>query len=372
MNANKRGMVFGLVMAAAALAGAEPWTKGPAENRPRLFKTFGEVLNTPDGLAMDAAGNLYLSAINGVDASYCGHIWKLDRATGRWGVFSPCRVNKGCAAAFPQGIVVGGDGNLYYADNQYFANPHYQSSIMRIVIRDGEPQRIERVVENILLPNGLRWRDGALWFSESMAAHGGKAGGAIYRIPAGELDAAKPVRLLPKEEFARDPHGIAFVETVLRKHGAADPARDPAAAIYRAGPDGLDFDRDGNLYTASFGDGRLWKIAALGGGRYGKPELLDGETLTCCDGLCYDAKRNRLILTGAEQNTLFAWDLSAKKMSVVWGNGDTDGADGLLDQPSEVMFLTPDRLVIVNIDCPSPNMVNSRNDSVHTLSEIRF
>ena len=59
-------------------------------------------------------------------------------------------------------------------------------------------------------------------------------------------------------------------------------------------------------------------------------------------------------------------------MELVWANGDTDGADGLFDQPSEVLFLPDGRLVVVNIDAPSPGMVNSGADKVHTLSVIRL
>ena len=71
-----------------AMAVAAPWTKGTAENRPTLFKAFGDIVNTPEGLALDRDGNLFLSAINGVDPSYSGHIWKRDAQTGKWSVFA--------------------------------------------------------------------------------------------------------------------------------------------------------------------------------------------------------------------------------------------------------------------------------------------
>jgi signal transduction histidine kinase len=72
------------------------------------------------------------------------------------------------------------------------------------VIKDGEPQRCETVVEHVMLPNGLRWRDGALYFSESFAHHGGKFGGALYRIPAADLRADKPARLLDKDHMDQE------------------------------------------------------------------------------------------------------------------------------------------------------------------------
>ena len=366
-------------IAIVSVAAAAPWTKGPEANRPTLFKTFGDIVNTPEGLALDKDGNLFLSAINGVDPSYSGHIWKatptancqLPSTSYTWSVFAVTRTNTKSGKSFPQGICFGDDGHLYYAENQYFANRNYASTVRRIVIENGEPLRCETVVEHVMLPNGLRWRDGALYFSESFAHHGGKFGGALYRIPAADLRADKPARLLEKDHMEQDPYCLGFVPTRLFSRNGIDPL-DNKVHIYTAGPDGIDFDAAGNLYTGSFGDGRFWRLKALGGGKFGKPELLDDKTMACCDGIVYDAKHNRIICTAAAQNAIYAWDVAKGKMELVWANGDNDGATGLLDQPSELIYLPDGRLVVVNIDAPSAGMVNSGADAVHTLSVISF
>ena len=116
-------IVIGTVLVCVA-AVAAPWTKGPAANRPALFKTFGDIVNTPEGLALDKDGNLFLSAINGVDSSYSGHIWKRDAQTGKWNVFAVTRANTKSGKSFPQGICFGDDGNLYYAENQSAPSRH--------------------------------------------------------------------------------------------------------------------------------------------------------------------------------------------------------------------------------------------------------
>jgi len=353
---------------------AAPWTKGDERHRPRLFKKFGEVLNTPDGLAMDAKGHVYLSAVNGVDGTYPGHIWRMDAASGQWSVFTPCKPHPKSHAAYPMGLAFDPEGNLYYADAQYFADPDYQSRIMRVVIQDGEPQRIETVVEHIKLPNALRWHDGALYFTESFFNLPGVYHSGIYRIPASDLNADSPARLLDKVQAAQDPYCVGIVETVLRDRGAVNgkpeiKATDPSLHIYTAGCDGMDFDRDGHIYTGSFGDGRFWMLKSLGAGRYGKPQLLNTE-ITCCDGICFDPVRNLILLTASEQNAIFAWDIESRKMDLIWANGDTDGADGLFDQPCEIMMIDANRALVVNIDAPSPFMVNTQADAVHTLSII--
>ena len=87
---------------------------------------------------------------------------------------------------------------------------------------------------------------------------------------------------------------------------------------------------------------RAFSRPSVDGGRYGKPELLSDE-VTCCDGICYDPTRNRILLTAAEQNAIYTWDIAQKKMSLIWANGDTDGASGLLDQPCEILLLDANR-----------------------------
>ncbi|MDA3925126.1 MAG: hypothetical protein PF904_10555 [Kiritimatiellae bacterium] len=373
---NKILSILTITVAVSCTAAETPWTKGDPGSRPKLFKQFGDVLNTPDGLAKDATGNIYLSAVNGVDGSYGGHIWRMQKSTGKWSVFSPCRRHPKTNAAYPMGLAFDPEGNLYYTDTQYFADPDYQSRIMRIVIKDGEPQRIEPVVEHIKLPNALRWHDGALYFTESFFNDPATYQSGIYRIPSNVLNADKPAQLLEKDSVSCDPYCIGIIETVLRDRGTANgkpeiKPTDPSLHIYTAGCDGMDFDKDGNLYTGSFGDGRFWVLKPLKDGRYAKPKLLS-EVVTCCDGICYDSSRNRILLTASEQNAIYAWEIDKKDMKLIWANSDNNGATGLLDQPCEILMLNKDLAVIVNIDAPSPFMVNTKADKVHTLSVIDF
>ncbi len=365
-----------LVAATLVNASDNPWTKGDENCRPEMFKQFGNILNTPDGLAIDKLGNVYLSAVNGVDSSYPGHIWKMDTERKQWSVFTVCKAHPKTRCSFPMGLTFDPDGNLYYADAQYFANPDYQSRIMRVVIKNGEPQRIEIVVENVKLPNALRWRNGAIYFTESFFDVPGKYLSGIYRIPDSDLNPEKPAHPLNKEFAHQDPYCIGICETRLIDRGKANgkPGMKPtdvALHIYTAGCDGMDFDRQGNIYTGNFGDGRLWFLKALPDGRYERPKLLS-DGITCCDGVCYDPERNWLIITAPEENAVRYWDIGENKLGLIWANGDTDGADGLLDQPCEVLILNKDCILVVNIDAPSPFMVNNQPDAIHHLSIINL
>ena len=93
--------------------------------------------------------------------------------------------------------------------------------------------------------------------------------------------------------------------------------------------------------------------------------------MVCCDGIIHDARNDRILCTAAAQNAIYAWDVKKGAFEMVWANGDNDGASGLFDQPSELAFLPDGRLVVVNIDAPSPGMINSEADAVHTLSIIK-
>jgi hypothetical protein len=106
-------------------------------------------------------------------------------------------------------------------------------------------------------------------------------------------------------------------------------------------------------------------------GSYGKPELLieDPVRFACCDGITYDPCRHCVYMTDSALNAVHKWDIATKSFSTLWRNGDTDGADGLLDQPCEPI-VWHGKLVVVNFDMAFPGLANTENDKVHTLSII--
>ncbi|MDD4017488.1 MAG: hypothetical protein PHV28_06035 [Kiritimatiellae bacterium] len=330
--------------------------------RPQLFKQFGDPVNTPDGMAQDRHGNIFLAAPNFVDKSYAGTIMKMDRKSGKWSVFVAGLLHPDTKRGAPMGMEFAGDGNLYYCDNQYFFDKNYKSRIMRVVIgKNGEPLKIEPVVENIRLANAVRVRGNAILFTDTFFDVAGKNQGGIYRVPMSAFK-ERPARLLPKEQAANDPYCLGITDTVPLEH-----RKDTAGA------DGMCIDKDGNIYTGTFGDGHFYVLKLKADGTYEKPQTLinDPKVFPCCDGICYYAKKDWVIMTDSERNAVLYWDIKAGKLGTLWMNDDTDGADGLLDQPCEPM-VWGDKLIVVNFDMSFPGLKNTKNDSVHTVSVINL
>lgn len=330
--------------------------------RPALFKQFGDIVNVPDGLAQDKNGNIFLAAPNFVDKSYAGTIMKMDKKTGKWSVFVAGLLHPDTKRGAPMGMEFGEDGSLYYCDNQYFFDKNYKSRIMRVLIgKDGEPLKIEPVVENVKLANAVRVRGNAIYFTDTFFDLADKNKGGVYRVPMSAFK-DRPARLLPKEQYANDPYCLGVTETVPLAH------RNDTA-----GADGLCIDKEGNLYTGTFGNGHFYVLKIKADGTYEKPQTLinDQKVFPCCDGICYDAKKNWVIITDSERNAVRYWDIKAGKLGLLWENDDTCGKDGLLDQPCEPM-VWGDKLIIANFDMTFPGLKNTKNDAIHTLSVIHL
>ena len=353
-------LVLGSVFCGSALQADEA-------HRPRLFAQFGEMVNTPDGMALDAKGDLYLSSPNFQDKNFPGVILRRCSKTGTWSVFTPALLHPETRAAGPMGIAFGPDGNLYYCDNQYFNNRNYKSRILRVLVADdGAPLRIEPVVENVKFANGIRFRGNDLFFTDTCFDLPGRAVGGVYRVPMSAFR-ERPARLLPKDRAEKDPFFLGAIETqVLKKRN------DPAAA------DGLCLAANGDLYTGSFGCGNFYKLARRPDGTYEKPKLLlsDPSVFSCCDGICYYEKKNWIIMADSAKNAIRYWDIgkewqgAAAAFGTLWENDDVTGEDGLLDQPCEVLVFEGNKLLVANFDLKFPDLKNTSNDRVHTISVI--
>lgn len=354
------GMVTATVASQGMAAQPASTYKFSEKYRPKLFKQFGDIVNVPDGMAQDKQGNFYVSAPNLVNQTYHGAIMKYDKKTKQWSVFYVAVRHPDTGHGFPMGIEFGEDGNLYYADNQYFTDKNYKSRLMRVNVdpKTGEALSAEPVVENIKLANAVRCRGNAVYFTDTFFDLKDQNLGGIYCVPFSAFKGG-PVKLLNKEDHAKDPYCIGITSCTPNHRG------DNAAT------DGMCFDKDGNIYTGNFGDGHFYVLKLGKDGKYGKPESLvnDQKKLTCVDGVNYYEKKNWVFIADSENNAIHYWDISKGTLETLWANDDTDGADGLLDQPCECI-VWDGKLIISNFDYGFPGLKNSADDKFHTLSVI--
>jgi len=322
-----------------------------------LFSSLPEYCNTPDAMAFDETDStIVLSVPNFNDTRYPGVIVKVNM-NGEVAPFFPAPVHPETGKGAPMGLEFGPDGNLYYADNQYFFDKNYKSRVIRVVIQDGKAVRAETVVENLKLANAIRWKGRNLYVSETFFDLGDpkKEGwGGIYSVSLEEMNKGS-VRLIA-DKTKDDPH------LVVKAKVTPNHRKDIA------GFDGMCFDKDGNLYSGNFGDGQFYKVAFDAQNKVKSFEVID-HSLNCVDGICYDNKRDVIYIADSENNAIHQWDVQKKKMTTLAENEDNDGASGLMDQPCEPLIIG-NKIVIANFDMPFPGLKNSAYDKVHSLSVI--
>lgn len=320
---------------------------------PKLLYTLPDKHNTPDGLALGPDGTVYLSIANMADNSYPGVIATFGPDSLL--LFTTLPAHPDTKHACPMDLAFGPDGNLYYADNQYENDKEFKSRLMRITMKNGKAASIEPVVVGFALSNGLVWKGNTIYVTDSQwDMPDNDKGSAVFHFTLDELNKGL-VTLKPK---TMDSHVLATFTTRVNETGVDN------------GADGIDYDSKGNLYTGSFGDGTLYKMTLTPDGTLASNEPVTVSTpVACMDGIIIDRKTDRMYLNNSRMNAVQTIDLPAGTVNTLVQNGDTDGKDGRIDQPAEVL-LKGNRLFITNYDNPMKKFVNTKADKVHTMSYI--
>ena len=126
----------------------------------------------------------------------------------------------------------------------------------------------------------------------------------------------------------------------------------------------------GNFGTGNFGDGVFSRVTVAADGT-AKEQAVVSTGISCVDGIFYDAARDAVFIADSEKNALQVFHPATGRMTTLWENDDSDGVDGLLDQPCEVL-VRGDELIVANFDMPFPGMKNKAFDNAHTLSIFRL
>ncbi|HEX9975030.1 MAG TPA: SMP-30/gluconolactonase/LRE family protein [bacterium] len=256
-------LVAGLMLGAILAITFSCSKKGKNEIELNAYSVFEKVaseLNFPEGPAWDGHGTLYVSNC------YGNWITKINNEGP--GIFltaseDPFTFQK------TNGLTVFRDGSLFACD-------FGRGMILRIS-RDGTTQIYADGYEGRRFnrPNDLAFdADGNLYFSDPNAYRAENPDGAIYRVAA---ITRKVSRVADSLAF---PNGLAFsndakflyvAESAFQRivrfrvlPGGSLAEKKVFVVLPGGDPDGMNFDRKGNLYVAHFGGGAVYVIAPDG------------------------------------------------------------------------------------------------------------
>ncbi len=309
-----------------------------------------DVCNTPDAMCLLPDGNVILSMPNFNTPDQPPLLMKITPEN-KPEVFYKLPPNADTGKPFgPLGVCVAPSGDLFLADYQ-LEDPG-KSRVVRIAIKDGKPVNTVTVVSGFNVSNAVIVRDGYLYVSETQIdAKAQPSTSGVFRFKLGE----EGVEL--NTPLTDDPHLIATIEC----HDKELPL----------GADGLCFDKQGNLYVGNFAGGTVHKLTFDDQGKVTSNKIFaKADFMKSADGLFFDPNRERIYVADSRANAVQVVSLDGSVQTLAQ-NGDTDGTDGGMDQPCEVL-LRGNELIVSNMDWPVAGCINKQYDKPCTLSVIKL
>lgn len=322
--------------------------------KPTLFADLGETCQTPDGMALDKKGNLYLSITNPVTFEKHGSkILTFDKNDKPVTWFDKLPLHSITKKVHPMGMEFGPDGNLYLMDNQFYTDNENFSRLIRVVVENGKPKYAEVLVEGFNFGEAVRWYKDRVCITDALFENRRESG--IYSFSLKELNSGKII-------LDKNTKPNYLVTTFTLK---------PEITKRTIGIDGIAFDKKGDLYAGNFGDGVITKLEFTKEGKLkSKKVVFDSDKLKCCDGFFYDEKRNSIFIANYDNNSVYQLDLNTNKIHLIWENDNADGSDGQLDNPCETIIYKG-KLLVVNYDTFKGEK-NTEIDSFHTISSFEL
>ncbi len=339
-------VVLTLAIPAFALAG-EP---SVAQNRkvPRAI-VLPQSCNTPDAMAVLADESIILSVPNFTDLTSPGVLMKVapdDQVT----LFCRLPVHPDTGHTYPMGVRQAPSGDLYVADCQFLDETPNNSRLLCVRVKDGRATGVEVVASGLNVANGVAIRDGYVYVTDSArgSAEDGAVLSAVYRFQLDERD-------VQVQSEGADPHWVATLKTRSQE--------------IPVGADGIDFDDQGVLYVANCGDALLEKISLNADG-----QVIEQKNLTrpgdmkSADGIYFDPATRRIYVADILANAIRTVTLDGK-VETLAEDGDNDGANGLLDGPSEAV-VRGGEVIAANFDRVFPGCINTKSEKPYTLAVV--
>lgn len=337
-----------LVAGLVACTTTEEKTEAPVTlQAAKLFAQLPESCPTPDGLAIAPDGSLTLACTNWANRGKMPGVLLSVSAEGEVSELASLPGVNGNGKSRPMGIAYAPDGSLFVADSLGGKN----GSVLRLTFEDGKVATTEVVAKGLNSPNGIRYHNGAIYLTQLQ----------MKKIKSPHLSSGI-------YRFSVDDRNVEVTSTT------ADEQLIYLAQTHNAdrqyGLDGLVFDKQGNLYTGDFGDGEIFKLTLNEAGTkvIASDVYAQIPKVTGLDGIDIDNEGN-LYVAGFLLNQIVKVDTNGNA-EVIAQNGDTDGANGELDQPSEVLVYK-DKLIISNFDLMGgKGIINTKHSAPYTLSYL--
>ncbi|MEO3405035.1 hypothetical protein AAFN85_14100 [Mucilaginibacter sp. CAU 1740] len=345
----KPGIVVAALLPLAGLAGCSS-TKSLINTgtyQTKLVAELPETYNTIDGMEIGPDSSIILSVpnfnnqyllekgrIKTPSPAFMAVIHK-DNRVEHWYDFKPEDLHPLTGKVGPMDCAFGPDGNLYVNDRQWFYNKDHQSRILRINVKNGKPVDADVVVTGMMSCNGMYWKDSTLFVTESVLQKTDSAlYSGVYAFPIGQLKKEQPVKVDTFNYGRGDSHLVTWFKSFNH---------------LGSGADGITFDDKGYLYTTVIEEGKIYRSKLDAANKAVETKLfVQDKRVIGPDGLIFSAQYQTFFLADFLGNAVHAIDMNGK-VHTLHKNGDSDGSDGSLDQPAELV-LRGNELIIVNMD----------------------
>ena len=342
---------------------------------PRTLIRLPLSCNTPDGATLDAEGNIILLIPNFnnealiknkvIETPFPPKIVKIDKENEltTWYEFQKEDMHPDTGKIGPMDCAFGPDGNLYVTDMQIFWDNHQQSRLLRINVIDGRPVGMDVVVEGFMIANGMVWKGDTLFVTETVLAYpkrSEKNSQLLSGIYAFKIDELKSGCLILPSYDEHNPE--RHLMEVFRSSGRLG-----------FGADGVTVDGKGDLYTSIMEDGLIYKTSFDDKGEPVETSLFaKSNDMVSAAGIVWRKKDHLIYVADVLNNAVHKVDMNGNVMTL-YQNSDTDGANGSLNLPSEVL-IRGNELIVVNTGMPwedtSGVLLNTKIDEPYTISVI--